>query len=186
MARGLGNPNIKPTDSAGNVITSIPLPQTTSERRFVLDRAGRSANAEQFVQLAKLANSLESEGERAALAAALSTSSGAKKHGWFGGASIRSIQEGNFDLQQSIVGAINSEKFGIPEEIAGMDQASTKIINDALAQPGPRVSAKELKQAQQRLQESARLALKDKRVKNEIRSRQSIKDTVDNWSRGKF
>jgi hypothetical protein len=67
-----------------------------------------------------------------------------------------------------------------------MDQASTKIINDALAQPGPRVGAQELKQAQQRLQESARLALKDKQVKNEIRSRQSIKDTVDNWSRGKF
>ena len=186
MARGLGDPNIKPKDSAGNVITDIPMPQTTSERRYILDRAGRSANAEQFVQLAELANSLESEGERAALAEALKTSSGAKKHGWFSGASYRSIQEGNFDLQQSIVGAINSEKFGIPEEIAGMDQASTKIINDALAQPGPRVSAQELQQAQQRLQESARLALKDKRVKNEIRSRQSIKDTVDNWSRGKF
>lgn len=186
MARGLVKPNIKPTDSAGNVITSIPLPQTTSERRYVLDRAGRSANAQQFVQLAELANSLESEGERLALASALSASSGAKKHGWFDGGAYNDIKDGNFDLQQSIVRSINKEKFGKPEEIANMDQASTKIINDALAQPGPRVGAQELKQAQQRLQESARLALKDKQVKNEIRSRQSIKDTVDNWSRGKF
>jgi len=186
MARGLVKPNIKPTDSAGNVITSIPMPQTTSERRYVLDRAGRSANAEQFVQLAELANSLESEGERLALASALSASSGAKKHGWFDGGAYNDIKDGNFDLQQSIVRSINKEKFGKPEEIANMDQASTKIINDALAQPGPRVGAQELKQAQQRLQESARLALKDKQVKNEIRSRQSIKDTVDNWSRGKF
>lgn len=186
MARGLGNPKIKPTDSAGNVITSIPLPQTTSERRYVLDRAGRSANAQQFVQLAELANSLESEGERLALASALSASSGAKKHGWFDGAAYNDIKDGNFDLQQSVVRSINKEKFSKPEEIANMDQASTKIINDALAQPGPRVGAQELKQAQQRLQESARLALKDKQVKNEIRSRQSIKDTVDNWSRGKF
>ena len=186
MARGLVNPNIKPTDSAGNVITSIPMPQTTSERRYILDRAGRSANAEQFVQLAELANSLQSEGERLALASALSASSGAKKHGWFDGGAYNDIKDGNFDLQQSIVRSINKEKFGKPEEIANMDQASTKIINDALAQPGPRVGAQELKQAQQRLQESARLALKDKQVKNEIRSRQSIKDTVDNWSRGKF
>lgn len=186
MALGLGYKKIKPTDSAGNVITSIPLPQTTSERRYVLDRAGRSANAQQFVKLAELANSLESEGERLALASALSASSGAKKHGWFDGAAYNDIKDGNFDLQQSVVRSINKEKFGKPEEIANMDQASTKIINDALAQPGPRVGAQELKQAQQRLQESARLALKDKQVKNEIRSRQSIKDTVDNWSRGKF
>lgn len=186
MARGLVKSDIKPTDSAGNVITSIPMPQTTSERRYVLDRAGRSANAQQFVQLAELANSLESEGERLALASALSASSGAKKHGWFDGGAYNDIKDGNFDLQQSIVRSINKEKFGKPEEIANMDQASTKIINDALAQPGPRVGAQELKQAQQRLQESARLALKDKQVKNEIRSRQSIKDTVDNWSRGKF
>ncbi len=186
MARGLGDPDIKPTDSAGNVITSIPLPQTTSERRYILDRAGRSANAEQFVQLAELANSLQSEGERAALAKALDTSSGAKKHGWWGGAAQRDVMEGNFDLQESIVRAINTEKFGKPDEIAAMDKASTQLIHDALSQPGPRVSAQELQQAQDRMQESARLALKDKQVKNEIRSRQSIKDTVDNWSRGKF
>lgn len=186
MARGLGDPDIKPTDSAGNVITSIPLPQTTSERRYILDKAGRSANAEQFVQLAELANSLQSEGERAALAKALDTSSGAKKHGWWGGAAQRDVMEGNFDLQESIVRAINTEKFGKPDEIAAMDKASTQLIHDALSQPGPRVSAQELQQAQDRMQESARLALKDKQVKNEIRSRQSIKDTVDNWSRGKF
>ncbi len=186
MALGLVDKDIKPTDSAGNVITSIPLPQTTSERRYVLDRAGRSANAQQFVDLAKLANSLESEGERASLAAALKTSSGAKKHGWFDGAAYNDIKDGNFNLQQSIVRSINKEKFGKPEEIANMDKASTQIINEALSQAGSRVSSQELEQAQSRMQEAAQVALQDERFKNEILSRQSIRGTVDDWSAGKF
>jgi hypothetical protein len=186
MARGLVNPNIKPTDSAGNVITSIPMPQTTSERRYILDRAGRSANAEQFVQLAELANSLQSEGERLALASALSTSSGAKKHGWFDGGAYNDIKDGKFDLQQSIVRSINKEKFGKPEEIANMDQASARIINEALSEAGPRVSGEVLKQAQDRIEEAAQIALQDERFKNEILSRQSIRGTVDDWSAGKF
>ena len=186
MALGLVDKDTKPTDSVGNVITSIPLPQTTSERRYVLDRAGRSANAQQFVDLAELANSLESEGERASLAAALKTSSGAKKHGWFDGAAYNDIKDGNFNLQQSIVRSINKEKFGKPEEIANMDKASTQIINEALSQAGSRVSSQELKQAQSRMQEAAQVALQDERFKNEILSRQSIRGTVDDWSAGKF